>query len=831
MNLQFNLETNQLAEYIWQSSRQIRSYLKPDDLYVLNYLLYVKYKGGFEHWNSIHSISESSEIINNWVKLQDHTFKEASNIFTNNLLLLSKGAYYNLLNLFNSIDNHALEHNFLETFELLLTKISSENGKKGGISFQPQELTNLMVSLLNIDQGLVYNPFAGFASLGLNLPIGVNYYGQELDRKTWAIGYLRILAHELPNNTVYKCESSIGGWLYQNSDIKPNYIVGSPPFNIKLQPDQIYFTGTTQRTYEAYFVEKSVESLSINGNAVISVTRAFLSTKGPEEDLRKKLVDNDFIEYIISFPGGIFQNTGIPFSLIKINKNKAQKGYITFIEGENYILKLKSKIKVIQVQDILNSLSPNIPNSNNLIINASDIQNQNYNLEIKRYSNFDLDLDEDSSLVLLSELGSIISRDNRNSGRDGRFIRIRDLQDDSLYSETSFTDIRIEQLPKFCTEISENVILVATRWNKLKPTLFRYNAEPIFISNDIIAIKINENIINSMYLIHELSSEYVLKQTIKYQTGNTVPAISKSDLLKIMIQVPHFGSQKSLELQKAKVQGIKEAYFNQRSRELFLEKEILGIKENSFRDIASILHSVRQYLNALKSNVGGTVKFLKNNASNNITLESIYSYNLNSTLGDQFTSLQNTIDDMVSLLKDLEFDQRDIFLETNNLKVLVEEAKKMFEDQDIFQFEELYFEAESFQDGYEELLPLVKISKLNFNKIFSNIIDNAVKHGFKNRDKVFIIRTSISYDSEQEKCLLQISNNGIPINKDFSLERFITRGEKTSDSTGSGIGGNDINEILKKHGGSLNWISDEISEFPVIIEIKLPLLKDVLDEN
>ena len=162
---------------------------------------------------------------------------------------------------------------------------------------------------------------------------------------------------------------------------------------------------------------------------------------------------------------------------------------------------------------------------------------------------------------------------------------------------------------------------------------------------------------------------------------------------------------------------------------------------------------------------------------------------------------------------------------------MVKEGQGMLEEYSQFSFEELYFEAESFQNGEETITPFVKFSKTDFNKVFANIVDNAKKHGFKNKTKNFIIRTIISYDASSEQCVLQISNNGLPIDPQFSFDRFIIRGERTSDSPGSGIGGHDINNIVQQQGGTLNWIKDNDNEFTVTIEIRLPLFKDPLYEN
>ena len=46
-------------------------------------------------------------------------------------------------------------------------------------------------------------------------------------------------------------------------------------------------------------------------------------------ELRKKLVEKDLIETIISFPGGLFQYTGIPFVVMIISNEKRLQNKIS----------------------------------------------------------------------------------------------------------------------------------------------------------------------------------------------------------------------------------------------------------------------------------------------------------------------------------------------------------------------------------------------------------------------------------------------------------------------------------------------------------------------
>ena len=49
--------------------------------------------------------------------------------------------------------------------------------------------------------------------------------------------------------------------------------------------------------------------------------------------------------------------------------------------------------------------------------------------------------------------------------------------------------------------------------------------------------------------------------------------------------------------------------------------------------------------------------------------------------------------------------------------------------------------------------------------------------------------------------MMRIGNNGAPLNKDFTLNDYITRGRFKSDSGRSGLGGYHVNAVVQSIGG------------------------------
>ena len=161
--------------------------------------------------------------------------------------------------------------------------------------------------------------------------------------------------------------------------------------------------------------------------------------------------------------------------------------------------------------------------------------------------------------------------------------------------------------------------------------------------------------------------------------------------------------------------------------------------------------------------------------------------------------------------------------ETINLLELIKIAYQRFE-QISFKFD-CYFDENSFNESGNELEPLINFNKEDFLVLFSNVVTNAIDHGFKNT-KGNIIRSIIKYDSINENCILEVSNNGIPMPENFTFEHLTTRGEKTTDSKGTGIGGADIKDIITAHKGTFELIKDPNASFPVTYKFIFPINKN-----
>lgn len=802
-----------VSNKIWNSFEILRPTLSYGDFHVVLFLISLKRIG----FNINQSFNPESTIdyIQNFVIKTDSVYntpyREIYREYETIISRMPNDRLVEFLYQIDSIDDSYYIKNFLQIFDAILYQIIQSQGRLSGELSIPFELSRFMSKLVSLPKNAkIYNPFAGVASFGI-LTSSDNYYvGQEINHNTGILGKLRLLATGNSLNKELLIGDSIEQWNPTNS--KFDLIISAPPFGTKM-PIPLYGKHGPIKNFEGYLLDRGVEDLNQNGKLVVLVPEGFLSSMGANIDIRFNLVKEDLIESIISLPSGTLQNTGVKTSIIVINKSKENKGFVNFIDASSFVKNISIKEKKLDDIFLIESISNSVDNDYTRIIANEDIIANEVNLSVSRY--FVTQFDG----IKLGDLGHIIrgERISEFPGIKGTLVRNRDLKMDKIDASLDVENIEEVELPRHINRIDESCLLFTTRDKNINPTYFDFKGKSIYLFKGLIAFKVDESKIDLNYLISELNSDYVNNQIKSFSTGSVIPFISQNDLFNIKIEVP------KLEEQRAKVEGIKQAVLESKKKELAYQQELLGLKDESFREFASIKHTLRQYLNALTSNLAGTRTFVLNNQETGVTLDTIYSKNLNKTFGDHLLGLEGTIVSMRRLLKSSDTSNQNV--KELDLYQLVQEAQNRFKNPDIYEFEKTYFDTESFTLGDDSVLaPIVSIDEDDFYRVFSNIISNAIDHGFQDDSKKYSIRTSISFDENDRMCILEISNNGKAIAKDFTLKDLTTRGEKTTNSKGTGMGGADIKDILKNYNGNLDLTNMISEEFAVTYIVKLPLL-------
>ncbi|MBK6288440.1 MAG: SAM-dependent DNA methyltransferase [Pseudomonadales bacterium] len=205
------------------------------------------------------------------------------------------------------------------------------------------------------------NHVDGYTANGKAPPVLIPF-GQELEPETHAVALANMLLRRLETEPARDLSANIAGpksTLSQDSFAGKHfhYCLSNPPFGKKWEKDQAYverearergfdgrFGAGTPRVSDGsmLFVQHLIDKLERpekgGGRAAIILSGSPLFTGNAgqgESEIRRWLLENDYIEAIVALPTDIFFRTGIGtyIWLLTNNKPKARKGKVQLIDA------------------------------------------------------------------------------------------------------------------------------------------------------------------------------------------------------------------------------------------------------------------------------------------------------------------------------------------------------------------------------------------------------------------------------------------------------------------------------------------------------------------
>ncbi|TID28686.1 restriction endonuclease HindVIIP subunit M, partial [Avibacterium paragallinarum] len=120
-----------------------------------------------------------------------------------------------------------------------------------------------------------------------------------------------------------------------------DFVMANPPFNMSdwwseaLQNDPRWQYGTPQQGNANFaWLQHMLYHLSPQGRMALLLANGSMSSQtSGEGEIRKQLIEADLIEAMVALPGQLFTNTQIPACIWLLNKAKARKGEVLFIDA------------------------------------------------------------------------------------------------------------------------------------------------------------------------------------------------------------------------------------------------------------------------------------------------------------------------------------------------------------------------------------------------------------------------------------------------------------------------------------------------------------------
>ena len=288
----------------------------------------------------------------------------------------------------SKVDNHLMG----SIFEELLRKFSEISNETSGEHYTPRDIVNLLVSLVfssEIDElskpnkiVSLYDPCCGTGGMltvgkrwireNVSKDVEVNMFGQELNSQTYSICKSDFLiTNEQPEHI--KLGSTLSKDGYQDTNRKFDYMICNPPYGVSWKKDEKYvkneskelcgrFSVGTPRTNDGQllFLQHMISKMEPSGSRigiVLNGSPLFSGDAGSgESEIRKWIIENDWLECIVQLPDQMFFNTGITtyFWIITNKKSEERKGKVQLIDGSSFYKAMKrslgSKRKEISIE-------------------------------------------------------------------------------------------------------------------------------------------------------------------------------------------------------------------------------------------------------------------------------------------------------------------------------------------------------------------------------------------------------------------------------------------------------------------------------------------------
>jgi type I restriction enzyme M protein len=250
-------------------------------------------------------------------------------------------------------------------YEYFLGQFALAEGKKGGQYYTPKSIVTLIVEMLQPFKGRVYDPAMGSGGFfvqseefieqhGGKVANGktgqISVYGQESNPTTWRLAAMNMAIRGIDFNFGGAPGDTLLNDLHP--DLRADFVMANPPFNMKewwnekLANDPRWIVGTPPPGNANFaWLQHMLYHLAPAGSLALLLANGSMSSNTNNEgEIRKKLIEDDYVECMVALPGQLFTNTQIPACIwfltrdkrngLALNKNKRdRRGQFLFIDA------------------------------------------------------------------------------------------------------------------------------------------------------------------------------------------------------------------------------------------------------------------------------------------------------------------------------------------------------------------------------------------------------------------------------------------------------------------------------------------------------------------
>lgn len=292
-------------------------------------------------------------------------------------------------------------------YEYLIKYFADSAGKKAGEFYTPNEVVRLLVSILEPGEDAeIYDPTVGSGGMLIESSKYVenrygnarnlSLFGQEKSGTVWSLCKMNMLFHGIYDSNILNGDTLMNPLHLDGGEMKTfDIVIANPPFSQNYTRDGMKFKERfnfwmpVKGKADFMFVQHMVASINNSGRMAVVMPHGVLFRGGDERNFRKWLIERGYLEVVIGLPPALFYGTGIPASVIVINKKDAHlREKVLFINADREYKegKVQNKLRPEDLEKISYTYRHKIPiDKYSRLVSKEELAAEEYNLNIRRF--------------------------------------------------------------------------------------------------------------------------------------------------------------------------------------------------------------------------------------------------------------------------------------------------------------------------------------------------------------------------------------------------------------------------------------------------------------
>lgn len=313
---------------------------------------------------------------------------------------------------------------FAKSFLWLVDFFAVNSGKRAGEFSSPPAVSDLIIRLVEPKEGMsIYDPVCGSGGFFIKAANFIennggksnlcSFFGQDINLGNVTVARLNLAIHGLASSEVYAGDSIAEPFNISADGRVDEFdiVIADPPFSVKswISPsifperdDRFEFGVPPKSSADYAFILHILYSVKKDGKAAVIVPDGVLFRGGTEGKIRQRLIEESYVDAVVSLPPKLFIGTGIAANILVLNKNSPFEDVLFIDLDEGYSAsKLGNSLSqsYIELVDRIYK-SRDFCEGNSCRASFNEIAENNFDLRASRYVKKEDSTDE----VSLSEV-------------------------------------------------------------------------------------------------------------------------------------------------------------------------------------------------------------------------------------------------------------------------------------------------------------------------------------------------------------------------------------------------------------------------------------------